>query len=114
MGFENEFLDCMPDTVEFSPPTGVFTARGDVAVGAAASIRARIVEENTIIYDDEGRERVASVTIWLATTTVLDPEGTLTLPADFTPRTPPIMAVDRFPDDQGAHHTRIRVTARRT
>lgn len=114
MSFEREFLDCMTEAIEYQAPDGSFTARGQPGLGAAVSIQARIVEENTIIFDDEGLQRVAAVTIWLATTSVLDPEGKLTLPANFTPRCPPILEVARFPDEDGAHHTRIRVTARRT
>ncbi len=114
MSFENDFLDCMPSEISFEAPDGTFSTRGEPNLGAATTFAARIVEGNILIYDNEGNERVAGVTIYLSTSTVFDPAGKLTLPADFTPRNPPILGVDRFPDQDGTHHTRMRVSARRT
>lgn len=114
MAFENDFLDCMPDTVAFQAPTGTFTDRGEPGLGASTNYTGRIVEKNVLVYDAEGNERVSTVTVWLATTDVLSPEGKLTLPAGYTPLTPPIMAVERYPDADGAHHTVLRVSAVRT
>lgn len=111
MGFEGEFLDLMPDTIDFEPPDGTWSDRGDPEFNAATTYRGRIVEKNVTVFDKEGQERVSSVSIWLATTDVLSPQGKLTLPADFTPRNPPIMAIERYPDGDGAHHTVLRVSA---
>ena len=111
MGFESEFLDLMPDTIAFKAPDGTFTDRGAPNFGASKDYAGRIVEKNVTIFDKEGQERVSSVTVWLATTDVLSPEGELTLPADFTPQSPPIMAIERYPDGDGAHHTVLRVSA---
>ncbi len=113
MSFEQDFLDCMPATIAYQAPDGTFTNRGEPNLGAATNFAARIVEQNVVVFDSEGNERIAGVTIYIPTDTVLDPTGKLTLPAGFTPRSPPILAFDRFSDQDGTHHTRLRVVARR-
>ena len=111
MSFENDFLDCMPSSIGFKAPDGTFTDRGKPNLGASTTFTARIVEANVVIRNDEGEERMAGVTIYLPTSTVFDPAGELTLPVGFTPRNPPILEVSRYPDQDGTHHTRMRVAA---
>ncbi len=108
MSFENDFLDCMPSTVTIALPDGTFTDRGKPNLAAGVAFTGRIVEKNEKIIDDEGQERNSRLSIWLATTTVITPAAELTMPAGFTPNKPPIIRVERYPDQDGDHHVVIR------
>ena len=67
MSFEQDFLDCMPAEISFEAPDGTFTNRGEPNLGVATTFAARIVEGNVLVYDNEGNERVAGVTVYLPT-----------------------------------------------
>jgi hypothetical protein len=112
VSFENDFLDCMPHTVLIAQPDGSFGDRGKPNFGADVSFTGRIVEKNENVIDDEGQERVSRLSIWLATTTVITPAARLTMPAGYTPTQPPIIRVERYPDQEGDHHVVLRVSAR--
>lgn len=108
---EAEFLDLMPDTITIAPSTGAFTDRGQPSVGVAVSYRCRIepVEGERIIRSSSGEERKAAWVLYVNATTFLDPEGQLTLPVGFVPRTPPFYAIGRQADESGSHHVVIHV-----
>lgn len=109
MAFEPEFLDLMTQSVTIALPTGGYTDRGAPAFAAGTSYTSRIVEKNKMIRTAEGQERVSRAAIYLATTDVISPEAQLTMPTGFTPTNPPILAVERYPDEHGPHHTVLRI-----
>ena len=75
--------------------------------GTAATYTCKIDGGAKMIRDKAGREQIASVQVWIPNHIAgLDPTWTITLPARFSPRTPPIIMVDTFTDETTiGHHT---------
>lgn len=78
---------------------------------AAVTYPARVVNKLSRVVDFEGRETAAMAVVWIAPETTND-----TLPTDVTPddrltlpdgTTPPILGVNTFDDEDGAHHMKI-------
>src|SRR3990167_9046511 len=101
----------MPDTITIEPPDGTYTDRGQVNFGAAVSYPCRIepTRGEQLIYGPSGEERKAAWTIYVGTTSALNPTGRLTLPAGFLPLQPPFFAIGREADENGSHHAVILV-----
>jgi len=107
MSFETGFLDLMPATVT----RNAFTKRANDGYGgpsfstAVSSYRARVVQSPLLIQNAQGMEVVVTHTAWLATTASIQPEDKIT----YLGSTYQIQEIGRFPDDQGGHHTRLRL-----
>lgn len=108
---ESELLELMPDTITIAPPDGTYTDRGQPNFGAAVSYACRIepTQGEQIVYGPSGEERKAAWTIYVGTTSALNPEGQLTLPSGFSPQTPPFYAIGRQADETASHHAVILV-----
>jgi len=108
---EAEFLELMCDTITIAPSNGTFTDRGKANTGTVVSYPCHIepIKGEEIIRSPTGQERKASWKIYVGTTSRLDPEGILTLPAGFEPQTPPFYAIERRSDQVGSHHQVIKV-----
>ena len=109
MAFERDFLQLMTQTIAVQQPDGTFTDRGKANFGASTSFQCRIVLKNEIVRAFDGQERISIAKIYMDTTTIITPESLLTLPATFNPNNPPILAIDREPDEEGDHHTVLRI-----
>ena len=109
MAFEADFLEFMTQSIDVEQPDGTFTDRGKPNFGAPISIQCRIVLKNEIVRAFDGQERFSKARIYMDTTTIITPESKLTLPVGFTPLNPPILAIDREPDEEGDHHTVLRI-----
>ncbi len=68
------------------------------------SIPVRIVAEQSMVRTFEGIEELATTTCWLASTSTFGPADQFTLP-DGT--TPPVLAVERFSDEDGWTHSKV-------
>ena len=105
MTIEAEFLELMVDTVVITTATGVrnlYAREGQSST--SASYRGRYVRRNQMVRDDAGDEVVSRSQLWLFGAPSLTPRDKITLP-DGT--TPVILAVERYPDDNGAHHEKV-------
>ena len=108
---ENELLELMCDTITIEPPDATYSDRGKPNYGAAVTYPCRIepADGDEIVRSSEGEERKAAWRIYLGTTTTINPESRLTLPAGFTPQQPPFFACGRQADELTAHHQELLV-----
>jgi len=108
---DSELLDLFNETITVEPPTGTYTDGGKKNYGAAVPYACKIdpAPGEQIIYGPDREERRASWTIYVVSTTAINPEGRLTLPAGFDPQQPPFMSVARYVDEVGVHHYVISV-----
>jgi hypothetical protein len=98
-----DFLDFMPVTVSHAALASR-DGYGKPTFGTATSYSARVLNRHVLVKDRQGREVIARTVVWLAGTPTIDPEDRVTL-ADGT--TPPILAVEKYPDEAGAHHVKL-------
>lgn len=110
MSFDTQLLSLMPSTVKVST-RGAHSNYGEPTFGnTTSSYRARIVEKLGYVRSAEGEEVAYSTIAWIRSTgaasiTVSD---RITFPAGVGPSSrPPIVAVERFPDESGVHHTKV-------
>lgn len=100
----------LPDLVDLLPHTvshAALTGRDDFGAptyGAATEYAARVVYEPKLVRSAPGDVVVAAGYVWLNGAPAVDPADRITLP-DAT--TPPIVSVERFPDEGGDHHTKV-------
>lgn len=106
MSFDRDvFLELMPDTVSIQDVSSR-DKYGKRSYGTAASYRARVREKLERIMNLEGREDWAKTKVWIApnadgTLPTLTTDSKVTLPDGSTP---PILAIERIPDEDGYHH----------
>lgn len=103
MSFESAFIDLMPSTVTISTRT-THNNYGEPSYGSGTSYRARIVNKPEFVRGADGEVIEVRTVVWMRSTGTIDASDRITLP-DGT--TPPILAVARFPDDDGTHHHRL-------
>lgn len=101
--FIDEFSDCFPDTAtwkalstrdEFGAPT----------FGAGTSYSGRLVRRHKMVRDAAGEEVLSTAHFWFQGAPAIDPDDEVTL-SDGT--TPPIVAIERVPDEDGACYTKV-------
>lgn len=93
------------DTVTLAPITS--DALGAPTLGAAVTYKARVMGQHKVVRDSSGEETMSTVQVWIYGTPTIDHTYILTLPARFSPRTPPIITVENQSDENGAHHVKI-------
>lgn len=98
-----DFKDLMPATVTLRA-VSVLDDYGRPQFGAGEDYRSRVSYESAKVRAASGEEVVARGSVWLASAVVVTPEDQIVLP-DGT--TPPILAIERVPDEAGSHHTKI-------
>jgi len=77
---------------------------GASTYGSAATIRCRIQGQMKSVTTRDGSQRASSVQIYCGPSPLVGPDDRVTLPADFVPRQPPILSVQRESDEEGLHH----------
>ncbi len=102
----SEFTDLLHQTITIEPWTGR-DGYGNPSYGAGVSYSARIVGKSQLIRDTQGQEVVSQYTVYLLSNATVDARSRVTLPAGYAPTTPPVLAVGRYPDENGIHHTTI-------
>ena len=111
MGILADLRDLFTQTVSVKPFSSV-DDYGQSVYGAAVEHTARVVARQRRVFDTEGVERISVAEVWLLTapgSVAADfVKGQLTLP-DGT--TPPILNVERIPDEDGDHHVKVYVGA---
>lgn len=101
MTIEAEFADLMTDAVSWERASGVRDGYGGTAYLAAVALQGRLVRSNKMVRTDTGEEAVSRSHLYVFGAPGIQPEDKLTL-GDGT--APDILSVDRFPDENGAHH----------
>lgn len=108
---EQELLDMFPHTISVQQPT-VIDSWGNVSSwGTAVEYRAFIQPGGgeDLIHSPDGSTRVASWTIYVASTSMINAKSKITLPLGFDPRTPTDFSVRPYWDEQALHHVVILV-----
>jgi hypothetical protein len=108
MSFEEEFLSMMPHEVTVQK-AGASTGTGHRTYGTAKTYRARIEHDVRTVRNAQGEEVVSNTVVYLNTTDEIQPDDLLTLPSGFIPRKPPIITIGRVSDEDGLHHTVVRL-----
>lgn len=118
MSFDAEFLSMFPQTVTWTPISGLSTDGYGVmtySTSGTKTLQARIEQKRRLVRDAVGREVVSSTTVFVPpydnstgqTAVVISVSDRITLPSGFLSAgssTPPIIAVEREQDDVGDHH----------
>ncbi len=99
----SDYHDLMPDTVTHKVMTGR-DAYQKPTFGAGTDFKARVLFRQRWVRAADGTEKLSRGTVWIGATPVIDPEDEITLPDGSTP---PILVVERIPDEKGIHHVKI-------
>ena len=105
----SEWLDMMADTVTITPWTSQDVTGKPVYGGTPVTYPAYVEMKNHLIVDAQGREILAKGRVILGTTAVISVKDKITLPSDYVPQSPPILAVNLQPDEHGTHHVTIEI-----
>ncbi|MBW2084438.1 MAG: hypothetical protein JRI54_00180 [Deltaproteobacteria bacterium] len=97
---EVDFKDFFPHTIVIEPFLGR-NDYGEPIYGDATSYNARVVGKQKLVRTPSGEEKVSSSQVYIYEISNVSPEDRVTLPDGSSP---PILAVAKFPDENGDHH----------
>jgi hypothetical protein len=103
------WLDMMSDEITINPWVSKTSAHGNVYSPDGVSYPAYIEMKNHIVLNNLGEEVVARGRVFVGSHVVAGTKDLLTLPAEYTPRTPPIISVNVVNDESGNHHTVLEI-----
>lgn len=101
----------MPDTVLINAWTG-YTGAGTAKPTFSSTTReykCRIELKNHLVIDSHGREVMARGRVIMGTVAEVDVRDQVTLPDEYNPIKPPIIAVNLISDEDGPHHTTLEI-----
>lgn len=102
--FINEFSDLMKDTVTHYQMSSR-DSYGAITYGSGTEYQSRVVYKRELVRDSNGNQVVSKGVVWFMAYVNINPDqDKITLP-DGT--SPPILAVERFPDNVGDNHTKL-------
>lgn len=103
------WADMMADSVTITPWTAQSVSGVPVFGGAPATYSCYIEMKNHLIVDAKGREILARGRVFMGTNVVVSVKDKITLPSEYVPTSPPILAVNVATDESGNHHTTIEI-----
>jgi hypothetical protein len=106
MAIESEYRELFSESVTLLPPVSMDKYGRRTHSGSAASIAAHLVAENSLSRDQDGREVVETGKVYLYGSHNVTTDYLIVLPDGSSPV---IIAVDTPHDQNGAHHTVVRV-----
>jgi len=77
---------------------------GERMYGSAVSYTARVNYKQQLVKDPDGEDVVSSCSVWIKSSVAVDPQDRITL---LDSKTPNILAVERYSNQDGAHHTKV-------
>ena len=106
MGFTTELLTLMDSTIKISTRTAHSNYGEPTFTGSTTSYRARIVHKPGYMRDATDEDVAYQHVLWVRSTGAVSITASdrLTLPDGSTP---PILSVERYPDETGPHHVVI-------
>lgn len=107
MPIDPELAALMRDTVTIEVFGTTRTRAGEKSYGAPTSYTGRVSGKNTLVRDIKGEEKLSTVQVTLSSAPGVSVEDKITLPVRFVPRSPPIIAVQRASDENGAYFERV-------
>jgi len=96
-----EWIDLMADTITLEPCTGA-DAFGAKTYGAATAWPACIEGKVRRVSNAQGQEQTSMVTVYVGGAPGAVPQDRVTLPARFPVTQPPLIAVGKLSDENGA------------
>lgn len=105
MSFDLALEELQFDTVTIEPFSS-FDASQAPTYGAAVTYTAQVIPATERIINAQGREVTSTATVIIQNRVAVDHRSRITLPAGFTPQTPPIQRVEPM-IGLGLDHTRI-------
>lgn len=109
-GFDvSEWLDMMADTIYINSWLSNSVSGFPTYSGTQQSSLAYIEIKNHRIIDSMGREVMARGKVFMGSSLVVDVRDKLTLPSEYQPANPPILAVNIANDEKGNHHTVLEI-----
>lgn len=94
--------------ITIEPWMGTTTVDGTPVLGAATVVKCMIVEDNKMVRDSKGDDRVSNTTIYALTNNPIGPFDKITMPnVTMGPINPPIISVRNLSDQYGHSHTEI-------
>jgi hypothetical protein len=104
----------MPDTVSINAWLSQSVSGQPSYSPTATTHPCRIEMKNHLVVNWEGREVLAKGRVFLGTTfggsvPVPSVKDKITLPVEYTPLSPPILAVNVQPDEMGTHHVTLEI-----
>ncbi len=108
-GSISDFLDFMPDSVTIYAWVSQSVSGVPTYSGTGTAYPCRIELKNHLVIDQQGREVMARGRVILGSAAVIGFKDKITLPSEYVPTNPPIIAVNVVPDEIGNHHTTIEI-----
>lgn len=104
MSFENDFLDCMPQSVVVNTISTIDAYGKPSFATSATTYAALIQQEQVLVRALDGTEKMAETTAIINATGTINPEDQITLSEGDTR---PILSIQTLSDNEGIHHTVI-------
>lgn len=105
MSLDNAMLELMADEVTIEPFSSIDGNQAQT-YGTAVTYAAQVMAFTTRIINQQGREVESTASVIIPGRVAVDHRSRITLPAGFSPRTPPIQRVEPMAG-LGLDHTRI-------
>ena len=103
MTIVDDLADMMPDTVTLS----TVASRDDYGVptyNTGVEFVARVVRRHRLVRTVDGDEVISTAQVWIAGCPTISPDDQIELSDGSTP---PILAVEKFQDENGPSHVKI-------
>ena len=105
MSWSTELEALMPHTITVAGLASFTTdGYGEPSFGSASTYQARVVGKQTLVETFRGTEELAKTVVYVAATSTFGPSDQITLPDGTTPE---LLAVESYPDEDGAHHMKL-------
>ena len=104
----DDFADFMNDIITIEPFASK-DAYGTSSFQAGVTYACRVDGSTKVRVSIDGVERSVNAMIYVPGDPGISPLDRLTMPAGFSPSQPPILRVNLFSDESGAHHTEVAV-----
>lgn len=99
----DDFADLMNKTVTLAE-YATQSNYGSRQYGSPVSYQARLVNKTKLVKAADSGEKISTAQVWIQGTPDIDVQDQITLPDGTTPT---ILAVERYPDEDGDHHVKL-------
>jgi len=103
------WLDMMADTITIEPWVSQSVSGVPTYSGVTTTYPCYIEMKNHLIVDALGREILARGRVFMGSNANISVKDKITLPSEYVPVSPPILAVNIATDESGNHHTTIEI-----
>jgi len=105
MSWSTELEALMPHTITVGALSAFSTdGYGTPTFSAASSYTARVVGKQQLVDTFRGTEELTKTIVYVKSSSTFGPSDQITLPDGSTPE---LLAVESYPDEDGAHHMKL-------